>query len=374
MGVTDFASQQPERKRAWGHAAYQQFRDKFFFDKMLGNGDGCIVEHVTELTKTDKGTTSAMLHLIADLYGGGSVGDNEIEGRESTLQAYWQEITIDQIRKAVRNKGRMADQRSVIQFRKPAKDKLGRWMAEMCEEQLVLCASGISFAYNTDGSTRVTPTGEDAWTDLDYAADVVAPSTNRHVRWSGSSTGSLAAGDTTAVTATDLPVYAMIPEVISEAQSRKIKPIVKGGKEYYVFLVHPKTLARFFRDSDFRSAIVNADVRGEDNKIFSGAIVTMHGAIIHPYNKVFTTRGATSGSGKWGAGSNVEGSRTLLLGSQALAFADLNVPEWDEEEFDYGNQQGIAIRKQLGMLKPQFYAPAHGTTEDFGIMAVDHAI
>jgi len=369
---TDFGAMQPKQQQAWGHSAYESFRDKFFFDKFLGTGDGAIVEHVKEITKTRKGTASAMLHLIADIFGGGVTGDNQLAGRETDLQSYWQEITIDQIRKAVKDKGKMADQRSVLRFREPARDKLGRWQAETIEEQLMLAASGISFAYNLDGSVRVTPNAEDEWTSLAYAADVKAPSSKRHFRWSNSGSGSLADGDTTQVAATDTAKYAMIPELIAEAESRRVKPVHSKGKDYFVFLVHPKTLAALWRDPDFRNAIVTGDVRGNDNKMFSGAQVTMHGAVIHSYTKVFNTRGAASGS-KWGAGGAVDGTRTLLLGAQALALADLGSPMWEEEQTDFKNKSAIAVAKMCGILKPQFHSVYDNSTQDFGLMALDHA-
>lgn len=372
MTMTDFAALQPHKKRAWGHSAYEAFRDAFFFRDWLGKGQGAVVENITELTKNNKGVSGAMLHLVADLEGGGATGDNQLEGRESKLDSYWQEVQFDQLRKAVRDVGRCSDQRSVINFRKEARNKLAFWLANSAEDMMVLTASGLSYALNTDGSPRVTPVGEDAWTQLDFAADVKVPTANRHFRWDVDTISGLQQGDTTQVAAADVPKYGMVIDSITEAQSRGLKPIRRGGREYYVFLVHPRTMGHLYKDSDFRSAIINAGVRGEDNKIFNGAMVTMHGAIIHPWRKVFTTLGATAPN-KWGGGS-VNGSRTLLLGSQGLALADLETPVWEEKPFDYGNSQGIAIAKMWGCLKPQFYCPIARSVEDFGVIAIDHAL
>ena len=61
----------------------------------------------------------------------------------------------------------------------------------------------------------------------------------------------------------------------------------------------------------------------------------------------------------------------LFCGAQALGFADLGEPEWNEKEFDYGNQQGIETGKILGFRKPQFYTQySGGTTEDFGVLSL----
>ena len=44
---------------------------------------------------------------------------------------------------------------------------------------------------------------------------------------------------------------------------------------------------------------------------------------------------------------------------------------WEEEGFDYQNQQGIAVGKIFGFLKPQFESMyASNTKQDFGVVSV----
>jgi N4-gp56 family major capsid protein len=367
---TNFGALQPHQKRAWGHESYRVFRDQFFWLKLLGKGESGVVERVSEIKKTDKGTASAMLRLVADLQGGGIVGDNKVEDRESALESYWQEIQIDRLRKGVRNKGILSEQKSVIDFRMEAKDKLGQWMAETIDELMFLTASGISYDLNCDGSTRLIPNGEDALSTLLFHNDVSAPSANRHFRWTGTA---LTTGNTGAIVNTDIPNYKMIVDLMAEAQTRKVKPIKSGGKEYRILLMHPKAFAYLKKDPDFRDALINAADRGMNNPIFTGAAVTYDGAVIHTHNKVFNTLRAASGS-KWGNSGAVNGTRTLLLGAQSLALADIETPKWEEDTFDYKNQQGIEISKIFGILKPKFKAPYEGTVEDFGVIACDHFI
>ena len=54
--------------------------------------------------------------------------------------------------------------------------------------------------------------------------------------------------------------------------------------------------------------------------------------------------------------------------------ADIGLPYWDEETFDYGNQHGISIGKIFGLLKPKFNSIYSGTSEDFGLLRLDTAI
>ncbi len=373
MSVTDYGAMQPEKRYAWGLKAYEEYVEKFFFTGMLGQGESAIIEHVTELSKNNKGEVAAFFHLIPRLTGGGIVGDNQMDGRERSAEAYWQKINYDQFRNALINKGRLSDQKSVIKLRKTYRPLLAGWLADAWEDQAILTASGISYAFNTDGSARVTPGGQDPWTDLAYAADVVAPSTNRHFRWDA--VNGLVAGDTSAIDAADVPVYDMVPEIAAKAAEKRITPIKIGGRDYRIWLVHERTMSRLWRNSDFRSSIVAADQRGPNHKLFGGAgtVITANGLIIKPYARVFNTAGAANGS-KWGDGT-VNGTRSLILGAQALALADLGVPEWEEETKDYKNRQGFGITKMGGWLKPQFPSSYDGgSLEDFGVMAFDFAL
>jgi hypothetical protein len=372
MAATDYGAMQDEQRYAWGLKAYEEYQEKFFFTGMLGQGESAIIEHVTELSKNNKGESGAYFHLIPRLTGGGIFGDNQMDGRERSAEAHWQKITYDQLRNALINKGRLSDQKSVIKLRKTYRPLLGGWLADAWEDQAILTASGISYAFNTDGSPRVTPAGQDDWTELDYAADVRAPSANRHVRWDASQ--GLVAGDTDAVDAADTPVYDMIPEIKAFAKNKRIPPLKIGKKNWHLWLLAEDSMAKLWRNADFRSCIIGADQRGSNHAIFHGAVTTMNGLIIRPYERVYTTRGAASGS-KWGGAGTVNGTRSLIMGAQALALADLGVPEWEEETKDYRNRQGFGIAKMGGWLKPQFPSSYDGgSEEDFSIVAFDFAL
>lgn len=367
---TAFGQMQPKQSLAWGHATYEEFIEQFFFSKWLGTGDGSPIDHITELSENDKGQTGAMLSLIADLHGGGIAGDNDIEGRESELQAFWQEVNYGMISKAVTNKGKLSERKSVIKFRTGAQPKLARWLAETMEEQAIHFASGVPFTLKLDGSPRVSPAGEDPWTDLDYAGDIQAPSTNRHYRYDA--TSGLVLGDTSAVDPADTLKYGVLPDLVAEARDKNIKPIRRGGRDLFIFMPSVKGMAQLWKDPDFRTACINADVRGDDARFFSGGQLTIHDLLIVPYRRIFNTRGAASGQ-KWGSGGAVNGARGLLMGAQALAFADIEAPEWEEKRFNYNKRQGIAVSKMMGWLKPQFHTGVTDTVEDFGVMALDYA-
>lgn len=369
MAVTNFAALTDEQKTVWSRDLWKAARNNSFINNFAGKGSNSMVQRITELTKSEKGAR-AVITLVADLEGDGVVGDNQLEGNEEAIKAYDQVVQIDQLRHANRHKGRMAEQKSIVNFRETSKDVLSYWLAERMDQLSFLTMSGVSYAYNTNGSQRAAGS---QLANLEFAADVTAPSTNRHYRWDA--TTGLEAGDTTAVATADTPSYQMLVEMKAQAKVNFIRGIRgKGGEEYYHIFMSPQGMAKLKLDSDYLANLRSAGPRGNNNSLFSGSVVTQDGLIIHEYRNVFNTTGATSGSGKWGAGSDVDGQRVLLCGAQALAMADIGAPEWNEKEFDYGNQQGIETGKIFGLLKPQFMSQINGSVEDFGVMCVDTAI
>lgn len=343
-----------------------------FMNKFIGTGDASIVQRITELTKTEKGER-VLMHLLADLRDDGIVGDNEREGNEEEMMTYTDDITIDLISHGVRQKGKLAEQKTVVSFREHARDVLSYWLANRIDQLMFQTLSGIDYSLNTDGSTRTSG----AFASLAFNSDVSAPTANRHVRVTADGSGvytGLLAGATASVDATDKLSYKALVDLGVYAKTKYVKPIMQGGKEYYVLLMRPEGLAQLKKDSDYMSAVITGLPRNEkSNPFFSGASVTVDGLIIHEHRLVYNTLGAASGS-KWGAGSAIDGSRALLLGPQALGMADLGSPEWSEKLFNYDSSPGINVDKMFGLVKPKYYTNYGSTIEDFGVIAVDHAI
>ena len=362
--LTNFAALTPQQKLVWSRDVWSAARDKMFVKRFLGTGQNAMIQRITELTKTEKGE-QVIMHLVADLVQDGVIGDNEREGNEESMQSYSQIITIDQLTHSVRNKGKLAEQKTVIKFREMGRDRLAFWLANRCDQLAFLTMSGISYAFENNGAPRVGS----VFPGLTFAADVTAPSAKRSLMWDGTS---LAVSNTGSITSAFVPKYNMIVDAIAYAKERRIKPLMAGGKPYYVMFVAPGTLAALKKDADYQRAVVAVATKsGADSPWFTGATVTVDGAVIHEHRLVYTTKGAASGS-KWGSGGLVNGTRTLLCGAQALGMADLGPAEWDEKTFQYGSQQGINIDKMFGLLKPKFYSIYNGSVEDFGVVSVDH--
>lgn len=363
MSMTNFAALTPQQKLVWSKDVWKAARDQMFIKKFTGTSESSMIQRVTELTKTEKGE-QCIIHLVADLVGDGVIGDNEREGNEEAMQSYSQIITIDQLSHSVKNKGKLAEQKTVIKFRETGKDRLAYWLANRTDQLAILTMSGIGYGFQNNGAARVNS----PFPNLAFASDVSAPSAARSLMWDGTA---LAVSNTASIASTFVLTYKAIVDMIAYAKEHYVKPLMSGGKEYYVILMHPNSLAQLKKDADYQRAVTTALPRDANNPFFTGATVTIDGAVIHEHRLVYTTKGATV---KWGAGSLINGTRTLLCGAQALAMADLGPAEWDEKTFQYGSQQGINIDKMVGFLKPKFHSIYDGTVEDFGVVAVDHYI
>lgn len=360
MSLTNFGALTDAQKKVWSRDVWKMARNRSFTAQFAGSGSNAMVQRITELTKTSRGD-QAVIQLVADLEGDGVAGDNTLEGNEEAIQNYAQTITIDQLRHANRTKGKMSDQRTVINFREQSRDVLAYWLADRIDQMAFLTLSGVAYSNKNDGTTR---TGS-ALTELGFASDVTAPTSNRHYQWDASA-GSFAAALNTGALATDDTIgYKALVNLKAEAKDQYVRGVRGNGNDemYHVFLT-PKSLANLKLDADFLANVRNAGVRGGKNPLFAGGESFMvDGMWIHEFRHVY--HNAT-----WGASSQ-GGERVLLCGAQALGLADIGTPEWNEEYFDYMNQQGIEVGKIFGLLKPQFHSIYSGQVEDFGVLCMD---
>ena len=269
MALTNFAALTADQKLVWSRDLWKQARDLTFINKFVGGTDS-VIQRITELTKTEKGE-QVIMHLLADLVEDGVVGDNQREGFEEEMKTYNDKITIDLISHGLRQKGKLAEQKTVIGFRENARDRLAYWLANRMDQLAFLTLSGISYAFNNDGSTRTSG----AFSSLAFAADVSAPTTKRHRRWDA--TLGLVAGDTTAVAADDVLTYKAMVDINTYAKTHYIKPMISGGKEYYCVFIRPEGLAQLKKDADYQRAVITGQDRGKENPFFTGGIVTVDG-------------------------------------------------------------------------------------------------
>ena len=373
MSLTNFAKLTNEELTIWSKDVWKEARNWMFLEKFTGSGPGAMVQKITELTKSEKGAR-AVLTLVSDLEGDGTAGDRTLEGNEEAMKSFDQVIQLDQLRHANRHEGRMADQKSVVTFRENSLDVLGYWLADRMDQLAFLTMSGVPYSQTNKGASRV---GSD-FPFLEYAADVTVPSTRRICRMDATDGLKTAdTGDTTNASLAngDTPTYDMLLDAKAYAVDNYIRPIRgEAGTEMYNVFMDPISIANLKKDSKFNQAWRDALPRSQANPLFKGTnVIYVDGLAIYEYRHVYNTKNAASGS-KWGAAGAVDGARVLMCGAQAMGYADIGDPYWEEKGFDYENQQGISVGKICGLKKPVFNSIYSGTAEDFGVLCIDVAL
>ena len=366
--LTNFAALTDEQYTVWARQTWSEARNRSFVIPFVGNSANSMIQRIRELTNTPSGNR-CVITLLNDAQGDGVVGDNQMKGNEEGLGQDENVIRYDQLRFAHANTGRMSDQKSIVNFRMNAKDQIANRKAQVVDELAFLTMSGVSYAYNTDGTARVGS----QLPQLEYAADVTAPTAARHRRWD--KTSGLVAGDTASVAAEDTPTWEMLVDAKAYAVETYLKPLrMNGGIEMFNVFMSPLGIARLKKDTNFLEAWKHAQTRGDSNPIFKGTPhggrqgIYIDGLNILEYRNVFHPS-------NWGGGS-VAGQRILICGAQALGYADPSGfgPTWNEEKDDYANRYGISGGKVFGFKKPTFFNSHTNSVEDFGVLCIDTAV
>ena len=367
MAQTNFAKLTTEQKTVWSRDLWKIARNNAFLSRFLGTGQNSMVQRITDLTESEKGAR-AVLTLLTDLTGDGISGDNQMEGREEEIKAYDRVVVIDQLRNANRTTGKMADQRSIVNFREQSRDQLAYWLADRMDQLAFQTLAGIGYGFNLKGAARASGT----FSNLDFAGSVSAPSAARRFNWEGA-VGAEAFGtyDITEATLRP-PSWKLIVQIKAEAKDKYIRGIRgKGGEEVYHVFLSPKAMAMLKLDSDYLAAARSALPRSKQgNELWTGTDgLVIDGTMIHEYRHIpqFTATVQFAAVGI----PAVDGCQMLICGAQALAFADIGNPDWIEKYFDYDNQRGIRVAKMMGFYKPLWISPAAGADEDFGVMVVN---
>lgn len=373
MALTNFGALTEEQLTLWQRDVWKQARNYSYITRFMGDGPNSLIQRITQLKKDQKGSR-AVITLLADLVGDGVAGDRQLEGNEEAMQTFDQVIRIDQLRHGTRHLGRMADQKSVVEFRKNAKDVLAYWQADRHDQLAFLTLSGVPYTVHNNGAPRV---GSD-FVNLEYAADVKTLSPYRRLRWDKGSTSLVSNASTSDVEVADTPCWEMFIQLKAYAKTHKIRGVKVGGEETYHAFLSPLAMAKLKMDPLYLENVRSGQNRGESNPLFTGNSVKIDNLVIHEYEHVFNTSGA-SGSvlipkggplhSKWGTTGDVDGCQILFCGAQAMGFADIGNPYWDEEGYDYGNSQGIAVGKISGFLNPQFMSPVTGSVENHGMLS-----
>lgn len=350
---------------------FHEYRDKLVTRPYMGMTSEFPIQVQQDLAR---GRGDAItFNLAGALTGNGVTGSSTLEANEEAQSFYGQRVVADQLRNAVRIPW-MGEQRTEFSVMEAAKSALTTWMAQEVEEDIFEALSDINgVVYGS-----ATENQKDQWSDDNEDRVLYGNSTgNLDGAGGGGASGndnsdSLATIDTTNdILDTDQISLAKRLAILA---SPKIRPIrIENGEEYYVLFAHPYAVRDLKSSSAWQQAQREAMPRGMNNPIFTGMAGIWDGVIVKETPKC----GLLSGVGA--ASSDV--SHNHLCGAQAVLFAQAGTPrgfivDMVEEEFDYGDKQGVAIRSVYGIDKAVFQTndtnPAqHGVVTVFSSGAAD---
>lgn len=346
MATTDYPVNSPLAVKHWASDLMKEALKKTYALQFMGTDDNSLVQIKTELNKAagDRITFG----LRQQLSGAGIQGDGTLEGNEEALVTYTQNVTIDQLRHAVRSSGKMSEQRVPFSVRAEARDGLADWWADRIDRWFFNQISGNT----AQADTRYT--GMQATTAPD-AAHMVFP-------------GAEAAESSLSATTSNRFSLALIDKAVERAKTavNALRPIMVGNKKMYVAFLHPYqvTSLRQSASNTQWSDIQKAAMQGgqiDDNPIFSGALGVYNNTVLHESTRVPLVVGATGGT--------LDVARAVLCGAQAAVMAfgrgyGKNTFSWKEELFDYENQLGVGAGCIGGLVKTRF------NSSDFGVVTM----
>lgn len=340
-------------------------RDTQNATRFMGEDQNNIIQTSRALMKS-KGDTETF-GLVARLSGFGVTGDDELEGNEESMSSFAEQVAIDQIRNAVRLKGKLDAQKVVYDQIKVARENLRSWMKEFYIQQIFLKLAGVTNTTLTDINGRVVGTRA-TWSNTpDFIPDADEAYTGTRARYAnagGLTTASLTSSHTITLDhVTDLATKATLA-------SPKIQRISGEGEDFYVLYVHPLQAAQLRKSSDWKTANENAKVRSDSNPVFRGALGYWSNVLIleNEFVPVLDVSVAGNSFRGYSTGTNcaVDVARALLCGRQAVLFAEASNKEaLVVEQFDYKNKDGVACNFIGGLQKAVF------DSKEFGVIAFD---
>ena len=321
------------RQELWRKRLFADVRDELYMTRFIGTSERDMVQELTDLS-AQKGF-KINFGLGMKLSGAGITGDSTLEASEEAMTDYEEEIQIDQLRHAVKLTGKMDEKQSAYEMRSSAKERLTDWWAERIDHEIMdkLCGKAASTFSNTPTAAAAT----------------------RSV-WAGDAG---AVGSVTTAMKFDTKLLDLAKQTAILA-TPKIRPLRIKGKEHYVAFLHPYDATNLRQDPVWNQAQREANIRGEDNPIFSGALGMYNGIVVHEHEYVYRNNDGTGA---------IYVARNLLCGQQAGVIAWGAPVKWVEKEFDYANSWGISVGAIFGVIKPMFNSLDYGVITMFAYSA-----
>jgi N4-gp56 family major capsid protein len=330
VAVTRYADVLNQVPDIWAKDLYAQAEHMTFWHRFEGPpGSSMPVIRRDDLEK--EAGDVVKIDAVLALAGAGQTGDLVLlEGNEEELVLRQTSVTVESLQNAVRW-GKKASILNIHNLRKTALAQLNKWLAGKLDDRIFAEISGGTGANVTEANL---------------------PTTMKQFAGTSTSIGTVADSD-----AAGRLKLNDISDIKALAKVRnKIEPLrMEDGLEVYGLVLHDYAALALKKDSQYQQAQREAQVRGTGNPLFTGALGMWDNVIFYASPRV---RVASDGSG------SISVARNFLFGAQAVAKAYAYYPDWNEQEFSYGQEAGVATYTIIGHKLQMFDLNATETTND----------
>lgn len=335
----------------------QQWDDDYFVDSLnanqffgyMGTTKNSVIQMKENLMK--KVGDSDTFALINSLKNAATTGSNTLQGNEERLLSRSQKVTITQYRHAV-VVAELEEQFSAIDLRDGAKDALMEWHMELVRDQIIAAMNSINGVAYADSTSAQRNT----WiTDNSDRVLFGAATSNLQA---GDHASSLAQIDNSADKLT--PDALELMKRLAKNASPKVGPVrprtAHDRSDAYVAFVNSRALRDLKANSTFRQGFREARERGGSNPIFTGADYVWDNIAIVEIEDIDIQTGVGA--------SSIDVAPVFLCGVQAVGYVIAKRSETIEDEFDYKDKQGCAVRCWHKIEKLNFGTSASSDTGD----------
>jgi N4-gp56 family major capsid protein len=331
--------------KQWDSDFFEEYVQENAFSRYMGEDENSIIQLKEDLKKK-KGDTITFA-LVNKLKNAAVIDNATLVGNEERMDQRSHALTIHQRRNAVVVPA-FEGQKSAIDLRQAAKSVLKTWSMEDTRNLIIECLgdiNGVPYALANE-------TQKDAW--LVDNADRVAFGALRSNNSGNDHSASLANIDNTAdKLSTD--ALSMLKRMALAANPR-VKPIlVEGGKRFYVAFAGNRTFRDLSKSAPVQNAQRETVVKMQAIKLFEGGDVEWDGVIVHEIDDIPVYAGVGAGG--------IDVSPVYLCGAQALGMGWAKRWESIDDETDYKDKQGIAIRGWTDTDKLYFGTGANDTAD-----------
>lgn len=372
----------------WSSKDYKWMFEANPLKPFMGVGDNNIIEVNKDFLKSQGDYITFALRAL--LAGDGQGDDGTYEGNEEAMIFYDFPVQIHERGHSTQLSGNMTEQAAYAKLRPRGRRAIREWAGRIKARDIIDALSGLpskKFAGVVSGANAVDASSVQIATVNQQAITKSATAT----RWFGggqNSTGTIerVASDS-AIDSTSTNLFGtQVIDYLKRMATREtdslgnpitpIRPVMVNGKPTWVLFVDQLCVKQLRQETAWKAAQQEANKRGHDNPIFSGAEGIWGGVVIKETELLHRRLGAGGvtateffDTSSDACANEITVVRSLFCGAQAAAVAYGKMPVWKDGYVDWQRTKwGTHTDMIYGVSKTVF------NSVDFGCIVCDCAV